>query len=94
MLIDDRRNQSGNSRHGDLAMEDLQTIALSALIREAASKIAYENVNPKQIEAVLEFCKGNDKTNPFLMFLTFPAWSNSEIRFFLSGKRFLHTQQS
>ena len=52
MLIDDRRNQSGNSRHGDLAMEDLQTIALSALIREAASKIAYENVNPKQIEAV------------------------------------------
>ena len=34
-------------------MEDLRTIALSALIREAASKIGYENIKPKQIEAVL-----------------------------------------
>ena len=37
-------------------MEGLQTIALSALTREAASKIGYENVKPKQIEAVWEFC--------------------------------------
>ncbi len=36
-------------------MGNLRTIALSALIREAASKIGYENVKPKQIEAVLEF---------------------------------------
>ena len=41
-------------------MEDLRTIALSALIREAASRIGYDNVKPKQIEAVLEFCKGKD----------------------------------
>ena len=75
-------------------MEDLRTIALSALIRETASKIGYENVNPKQIEAVLEFCKGKDKTNTFLMSLAFPVCSNSEIRFFLSGKRSLHTQQA
>ena len=41
-------------------MEDLRTIVLSALIREAASRIGYDNVKPKQIEAVLEFCKGKD----------------------------------
>ena len=41
-------------------MGNLRTIALSALIREAASKIGYENVKPKQIETVLEFCKGKD----------------------------------
>ena len=69
-------------------------IVLSALIREAVSKIEYENVKSKQIEAVMEFCKGKDKTNPFLMSLAFPVCPNSEIRFFLSGKRFLHTQQA
>ena len=41
-------------------MEDLRTIALSALIRETASKIGYANVKPKQLEAVLDFCKGID----------------------------------
>ena len=41
-------------------MEDIRTIALSALIREADSKTGYENVKPKQIEAVLEFCKEKD----------------------------------
>ena len=46
-------------------MEDLRTIALSALIREVASKIGYDNVKPKQIEAVLEFCKGKDVFVPF-----------------------------
>ena len=75
-------------------MEGLQAIALSALTREAASKIGYENVKPKQIEAVLEFSKGKNKTNPFLLSLAFPVCPNSGIRFFLSGKRFLHTQQA
>ena len=37
-----------------------QTIVLSALTREAASKIGFENVKPKQIEAVLKCCKGRD----------------------------------
>ena len=41
-------------------MNDLRTIVLSALTREAASKIGYENVKPKQMEAVLKFCKGRD----------------------------------
>ena len=75
-------------------MEDLRTIALSAFIREAASQIGYENIKRKQIEAVLEFCKGKDKTNPFLMSLAFPVCPNSGIRFFLSSKHFWHTQQS
>ena len=39
-------------------MEDLQTI--SALIPEAASNIGYDSVKSKQIQAVLEFCKGKD----------------------------------
>ena len=73
-------------------MEDLRTIVLSAFIHEAASQIGYENVKPKQIEAVLEFCKGKDKTNPFLMSLA-SICPNSGIRLFLSSKRLLHTQQ-
>lgn len=40
------------------SMEDLKTIALSALICEAASRIGYTNVKPKQLEAILEFCEG------------------------------------
>ena len=35
-------------------------IALSALICETVSKIGYANVKPKQLEAVLDFCKGID----------------------------------
>ena len=41
-------------------MEDLRTIALSALICDAGSQIGYKNVNLKQIEAALDFCKGKD----------------------------------
>ena len=35
-------------------------IALSVLIREAASRKGYANVKPKQLETVLEFGKGKD----------------------------------
>ena len=79
--------QSEISRYGDLAMEDLQTIALSALTRESALRMGYKNVKPKHIEAVLEFCKGKDKINPFLLSLAFTVCPNSGIRFVLSGKR-------
>ena len=71
-------------------MEDLRTIALSAFIRESASQIGYENVKPKQIEAVMEFCKGKDKTNPFLMSLAFrsPSAQTVESTYFYPASAF------
>ena len=69
-------------------MEDLRTIVLSAFICEAASQIGYENVKPKQIEAVLELCKGKDKTNPFLMSLAFPSAQTVESASFYPASAF------
>ena len=48
------------SQCSDLEMDDLKTIALSALIRKAASGLGYANGKPKQLEVVLEFCKRKD----------------------------------
>ena len=75
-------------------MEDLQTIALSALTHEAASNIRYENVKPKQIQAVLEFYKGKDVFDSHstgygktLIFAVLPSLFYPASAFCISSKR-------
>ena len=41
-------------------MEDLKKLALSVLVREAASRLGFANVKPQQMEAILAFCQGKD----------------------------------
>ena len=41
-------------------MEDLKKLALSVLVREAASRLGFANVKPQQLEAILAFCQGKD----------------------------------
>ena len=41
-------------------MEDLSKLALSVLVREAASRLGFTNVKPQQLEAILAFCGGKD----------------------------------
>ena len=48
-------------------MEDLKTLALSVLVREAASRLGFANVKPQQMEAILAFCQGKD------VFVSFPT---------------------
>ena len=59
MLIDDvyapKCEATARSR-----MEDLKKLALSVLVREAASRLGFANVKPQQLEAILAFCQGKD----------------------------------
>ena len=48
-------------------MEDLKKLALSVLVREAASRLGFANVKPQQMEAILAFCQGKD------VFVSFPT---------------------
>ena len=41
-------------------MEDFKKLALSVLVREAASRLGFMNVKPQQMETILAFCQGKD----------------------------------
>ena len=63
-------------------MEDLSKLALSVLVREAASRLGFTNVKPQQLEAILAFCGGKDVLIPTgfgktLIFAVLPSLFNT-----------------